>query len=112
MKTLPVNTRMETLILQAIALTASVPLSFGAEAVPPKVRAGASPHVIVAYYSLTGNTEKMAHGVAEGIRRVPGVTGIVKQASEVTKQDLEAADGTRLHGAPTEAHLSPPAPAE
>ena len=100
MRTLPVYTPMVTLILLAVALTASVPLSFGAEAVPPKVRAGASPRVLVAYYSLTGNTEKMARGVAEGIRRVPGVTAIVKQAGEVTKQDLEAADGIIL-GCPT-----------
>ena len=46
------------------------------------------PHILVAYYSLTGNTEQMARGVAEGIGRVPGVTAVVKKVDEVTKQDL------------------------
>jgi NAD(P)H dehydrogenase (quinone) len=55
---------------------------------------------LVAYYSLTGNTEQMARGVAEGISRVPGVTAVVKPVSEVSKQDLEAADGIVL-GSPT-----------
>jgi NAD(P)H dehydrogenase (quinone) len=100
MKTLPACTPMAILILLAAALTASAPLAFRAEAVPPEVRAGAPPRVLVAYYSLTGNTEKMAHGVAEGMQRVPGVTAIVKQVGEVTKQNLEAADGIIL-GCPT-----------
>ncbi|MGA2065793.1 MAG: methyltransferase domain-containing protein [Thermoguttaceae bacterium] len=63
-------------------------------------KAGSPPRVLVAYYSLTGNTEQMARGVAEGISRVPGVTAVVKPVSEVSKQDLEAADGIVL-GSPT-----------
>ena len=38
----------------------------------------------------------MARGVADGIRRVPGVIVVVKQVGEVTKQDLETADGIIL----------------
>jgi NAD(P)H dehydrogenase (quinone) len=52
--------------------------------------------VLVAYHSLTGNTEKMAKGVAEGVRRVPGAVTVVKRVEEVSKKDLEAADGLVL----------------
>jgi NAD(P)H dehydrogenase (quinone) len=56
--------------------------------------------VLVAYYSLTGNTEKMAQGVVEGIQQRPGVTVSLKKVEEVRKEDLEKADGIIL-GCPT-----------
>jgi len=56
--------------------------------------------VLVAYYSRTGNTEKMAHGVAEGAKRVPGVVAVVKPVDQVAKEDLETADAIIL-GCPT-----------
>jgi NAD(P)H dehydrogenase (quinone) len=59
-----------------------------------------SVRVLVAYYSLTGNTEKMAQGVVEGVKRKPGVTVSLKNVDEVTKQDLENAHGIIL-GCPT-----------
>ena len=53
--------------------------------------------VLVAYHSLTGNTEKMAKGVVEGVKRRPGVAvGCLKKVDEVTKHDLEMADGIIL----------------
>lgn len=52
--------------------------------------------VLIVYYSLTGTTEQMAQGVAEGVKRVPGAVAAVKKVSEVTKEDLEAADGIAL----------------
>ncbi len=55
-----------------------------------------SVRVLVVYYSLSGNTERMAQGVAEGVKRVPGAVAIVKKVGEVTKEDLEAADGIAL----------------
>jgi NAD(P)H dehydrogenase (quinone) len=55
--------------------------------------------VLVAYYSLTGNTEKLAHSVAEGVGRVPGAVPEVKRVEDVTKEDLEAADGIVLGSA-------------
>jgi NAD(P)H dehydrogenase (quinone) len=65
---------------------------------------GASPEptvqVLVAYYSRTGNTEKMAQAVAEGARRVPGTVVVLKRVEKVTKEDLEAADAIAL-GSPT-----------
>jgi NAD(P)H dehydrogenase (quinone) len=56
--------------------------------------------VLVAYHSLHGNTERLAQGVAAGVQRVPGVVAVVKKVEEVTKEDLEAADGIVL-GSPT-----------
>jgi NAD(P)H dehydrogenase (quinone) len=56
--------------------------------------------VLVAYHSLTANTEKMAEGVVEGVKRRPGVTVSLKKVEEVAKQDLESADGIVL-GCPT-----------
>lgn len=52
--------------------------------------------MLVAYYSLTGNTEAMAEGVADGVRKVPGVSVVLKKVGEVTKEDLETADGIVL----------------
>jgi NAD(P)H dehydrogenase (quinone) len=56
--------------------------------------------VLVAYYSLTGNTEKMAGAVVEGVKRVPGATATGKKVEEVSKQDLDVADAIVL-GCPT-----------
>ena len=48
--------------------------------------------VLIAYYSLTGNTEKMAQGVALGATSVPGTTVILKRVSEVATDDLLSSD--------------------
>jgi len=62
---------------------------------------GSNPaRVLVAYHSLRGNTETMAKAVVEGAQRVPGVVVMLKKVEEVTKDDLQAADGIIL-GAPT-----------
>ncbi|MCW4025727.1 MAG: NAD(P)H-dependent oxidoreductase [Candidatus Bathyarchaeota archaeon] len=55
--------------------------------------------VIIIYDSQTGNTQTMAHAVAEGAREV-GVEVIVKNVTQSTKNDLLDADGVIL-GAPT-----------
>ena len=56
--------------------------------------------ILVAYYSLTGNTEQMAKGVIEGANRVAGVLARLKKVDEVPQKELEAADGIVL-GCPT-----------
>jgi NAD(P)H dehydrogenase (quinone) len=66
---------------------------------PRPAETGAA-QVLVAYYSLTGNTEQMAGGVAQGVRRVPSVVAHLKRVDLVSKQDLEAADAIIL-GCPT-----------
>ena len=52
--------------------------------------------ILVAYYTRSGNTEKMARGVVEGCKEVPGVIVTLKKVSEVSKEDLETADGIIL----------------
>jgi multimeric flavodoxin WrbA len=59
-----------------------------------------SAHVLVAYHSRTGNTEQMARGVIEGAERIPGVIATLKNVSDVSAEDLNAADGIVL-GCPT-----------
>ena len=56
--------------------------------------------MLVTDYSRTGHTEQMARGIVEGVRRVHGVVAVLKKVSEVSKEDLEAADGILL-GCPT-----------
>ena len=56
--------------------------------------------ILVAYYSRTGSTEEMARAVVEGVCRVPEAMVLLKRAADVTRQDLEAADGIIL-GSPT-----------
>jgi NAD(P)H dehydrogenase (quinone) len=57
-----------------------------------------SVHILVAYYTRSGHTEKMAHGVVAGCERVPGVIVTLKPVDQVTKADLEIADGIILGG--------------
>ncbi|MBW8038589.1 MAG: hypothetical protein FVQ85_01165 [Planctomycetes bacterium] len=52
--------------------------------------------VLVAYDSMTGNTERMAEAVAKGVRRVAGAVATVRKVSEVSKGDLEAAEAIVL----------------
>ena len=56
--------------------------------------------VLVAYDSLTGNTEKMAQGAVAGAKQVLGVAVVLKPVEKVAKEDLEKADGIIL-GCPT-----------
>ena len=49
------------------------------------------PKVLVVYFSRTGNTEKMANSVAEGVKEA-GVEVVVKKAELVKIDDLVAAD--------------------
>ena len=48
--------------------------------------------VLIAYHSVTGNTEKMAQGVADGAKSVAGATADLKRVSDVTTEDLLSAD--------------------
>jgi NAD(P)H dehydrogenase (quinone) len=57
-------------------------------------------HVLIAYDSLTGNTEKMAHAVAEGTQRIPGVTNTTRRVADISAEELKRADALVL-GCPT-----------
>jgi NAD(P)H dehydrogenase (quinone) len=48
--------------------------------------------VLVAYYSMAGNTEKMAQGVAKGAGEVSGTVVALKRVEVVTAEDLLGAD--------------------
>jgi len=48
--------------------------------------------VLVTYHSATGNTEKMAQGVAEGAKGVSGTTVVIKRVGDVTSNDLVSSD--------------------
>lgn len=52
----------------------------------------ASVTVLVAYHSATGHTEKMAQGVVEGARSMPGTRVVLKRVGEVAAGDLFSAD--------------------
>ena len=48
--------------------------------------------VLITYHSVSGNTEKMAQGVAEGAKAVPGTNVVLKRVGEVVADDLLSAD--------------------
>ena len=56
--------------------------------------------VLIVYDSRTGNTEKVAYLVAEGVRAVGGVNCVVKRVDETSLNDLLGADGIII-GSPT-----------
>lgn len=57
------------------------------------------PRVLILYYTRTGNTEKMARHVEEGVKG-EGVEAVVKPVADVALDDLQAADGIVI-GSPT-----------
>jgi NAD(P)H dehydrogenase (quinone) len=62
----------------------------------------ASPvRVLVAYYSETGNTEKMAAAVRDGAASVEGAAVTLRKVADVTDQDILTADGVVL-GSPVQ----------
>ena len=52
-----------------------------------------SPKILIMYDSRTGNTEKLAEAVAEGVKRISGVTVELKRAESITPEDVTDADG-------------------
>jgi NAD(P)H dehydrogenase (quinone) len=59
--------------------------TFAGEPAPPV-------KVLVAYHSLSGNTERMAEAVAEGVKSVSGAETLLKRVGKVTADDLFSAD--------------------
>jgi NAD(P)H dehydrogenase (quinone) len=53
---------------------------------PPLVK------VLVTYHSLSGNTERMAEAVVDGVKSVSGTEAILKRVGKVTADDLFSAD--------------------
>jgi hypothetical protein len=70
----------QRLIMRALAISTAVMLVLGYAQTP----FAQTVSVLVAYHSATGNTEKMAQGVAEGVKSVAGASVLVKRVGEVT----------------------------
>jgi NAD(P)H dehydrogenase (quinone) len=82
-------TRRGFLRKTGILLAGAVPLLCGS----PIDAADAPPvAVLVTYHSATGNTEKMARGVADGATAVPGTSVRLKPVADVAAGDLASAD--------------------
>ena len=54
--------------------------------------ASTSVKVLVAYHSLSGNTERMAEAVVDGAKSVPGTVVVMKRVGQVTADDLFSSD--------------------
>ena len=50
------------------------------------------PKILVIYDSRTGNTEKLAHAVAEGARKVPGTSVEMRKVRDINLEEVAAAD--------------------
>ncbi len=74
--------------------TAAVSLLAAGDA---RAQAPAAVNVLVAYHSVTGNTEKMAQGVADAAKEVSGANVVLKKVGDVTAEDLLAATWPQLH---------------
>ena len=53
-------------------------------------------HVLIVYYSPTGNTKEMADAVAEGVRTVDQMECVMKTPPETSNDDLIQCDGLVL----------------
>jgi len=69
-----------------VAATLALYASLGDAADPAPI------NVLVTYHSVTGNTEKMAQGVAEGAKAVSGTSVVLKRVGEVAAEDLVSSD--------------------
>ncbi|MCS7119682.1 MAG: NAD(P)H-dependent oxidoreductase [Nitrososphaerota archaeon] len=56
--------------------------------------------ILIIYDSRTGNTEKIAHLIDDGLRSVKGIESMVKRVDECSLQDVLEADGIII-GSPT-----------
>ncbi|RPH76742.1 MAG: flavodoxin family protein, partial [Nitrospiraceae bacterium] len=59
--------------------------AFADEPVPPV-------KVLVTYHSLSGNTERMAEAVVDGVKSVSGAEALLKRVGKVTADNLFSAD--------------------
>lgn len=87
-------------LLFCVLALAETPVTLNSASPSKSSLTRSSARILVVYYSRTGNTEQMARGVIEGAERVPGVATKLRKASEVSKEDLDMADGIVL-GCPT-----------
>jgi NAD(P)H dehydrogenase (quinone) len=74
-----------SLLLCAVFLAPGGGEIFADEPAPPV-------KVLVTYHSLSGNTERMAEAVVDGVKSVSGTEALLKRVGKVTADDLFSAD--------------------
>ncbi|HEU4505327.1 MAG TPA: NAD(P)H-dependent oxidoreductase [Nitrospira sp.] len=74
------------LCLVSASVTLGLNYAFADEPAPPALK------VLVAYHSLSGNTERMAEAVVEGAKSLPGTRVVLKRVGQVTAEDLFSSD--------------------
>ena len=94
------SARIWVLVLAIQLLLPSGFTAAAGENEPGEASASQKVRVLVAYYSLRGNTERMARSVAAGAKQVSDTLVTIKKAKDVSKEDLQAADAIAL-GSPT-----------
>ncbi len=52
--------------------------------------------ILIVYHSQTGNTEKMARAVAEGVSSIEGAEAVLKKAADASLEDLLDSDGLAI----------------
>jgi len=55
--------------------------------------------VLILYYSRGGNTRKLAEAIARGVEKAEGVTALIKNTDEVTREDFLSSQGV-IAGSP------------
>lgn len=55
--------------------------------------------ILILYYSKTGNTEKLARAIAEGVEQIQGAQAVLKSTAEVSKEDFLSSQGV-IAGSP------------
>ncbi|WP_447602153.1 flavodoxin family protein [Nitrospira sp. Nam80] len=78
--------RVVTIFIAMMGVVAATPGSVDAGDTARQVR------VLVAYHSVSGNTEKMAEAVGAGARTVSGTHVVIKRVGEVVADDLFDSD--------------------
>lgn len=73
-------------ILVLFVLSASFGAASAEEPAPNTIK------VLVAYHSLSGNTERMAEAVVEGAKSLPGTAVVMKRVGQVTADDMFSSD--------------------
>jgi NAD(P)H dehydrogenase (quinone) len=76
-----------------ISLTEQKGYSFNSIDIELRVVIKMGSKILIIYDSRTGNTEKLAQAVAEGAKRVSGVSVELKRAESVTPEEVIEADG-------------------
>src|SRR5215210_6626536 len=71
---------------------AALPAAFFVSSAQAQGGPAAPASVLITYHSVSGNTEKMAQGVAEGAKGVAGTNVVLKKVGDVTTEDLLSAD--------------------